>query len=215
MKSLVECVWIWTVDSGRFRGRLSFGAQADISACFGMGSRMWTISRGGEPHIPGLCSADPAAVGMGSSEPGHRPGAELIAPCGCGLISNWLTQALGPSARLCYVPHDCLLFSSSLWFWALGGFGARAQKDWLCWSQSSSAHSVPVVKRPWVPNNLFFFFNLKRFWCAVKLIKPYTALSINFMVYEFSILWTRNPSAEDLCPILGNPAATALQILYY
>lgn len=43
------------------------------SACFGMGSRMWTMYCK-EPCIAGLGSEDQAPVGMGLSGPNHRPG---------------------------------------------------------------------------------------------------------------------------------------------
>lgn len=99
------------------------------------------------------------------------------------------------------------LILSTQWFRSVSPRGLVVlESEQLCSFSVSSQEAIIAF---------FFFFNLKRFRCAVKLIKPCTALSINFMVYEFSILWTRNPSAEDLCLILGNPAATALQSLYY
>lgn len=153
--------------------------------------------------------SSPATAVLGSSKPVHRPGTDLVCLTWLWLYLRFTSPAPQPISQAGFCTSRLSLFSLRLWEHCVPVVSVceqtRADFVWvgaglLVQYQQSGGHGFLRD---------FFFFNLR--FSVYHRIEPCTALSINFMFYEFSVLWTRNPGTQTMCFILGNTAATCSQ----
>lgn len=153
--------------------------------------------------------SSPATAGLGSSKPCPQAWGRSCLPHVPVALPP--VHFPSPSARQPgWFLHLTIVFIFPLPLGTLcsGGFGVWTEKGWFCLSWSRTVGSVAAVERPWLSKR-FFFFNLR--FSVYHRIELCTALSINFMFYESSVLWTRNPGTQTMCFILANTAATRSQ----